>query len=993
MSEILKQSSQNIAFRVYDASEVPYYYNPDTEEKTDRSASVFHGSGTTLKLYDNPAFWGPIRPMGLEVYFKRNKHDYLGFGPFDGSITFKLCNTPERTSGVYFKITRTNDDSLLFHNTGNYYDNQFIFGEAAEGYSETLIHPQNWYSGTPAIVVTGGNGTEPAFYDHSLTCAENFTERTLLEFGVIGQEPIKRDISLIRGAYWLRLGVFQEPEISGQTTAYSCLSMVTDTEHLELLVQPGISFCNSETKIPTTYGEMTTTTTKDQLRRVLVSSFASRYTVFFNSGEIGRKANQDVFLRENGLSDGYSETTSYNPNTFRHKSIVHPDKPPYASDLRHANTDCSELHGNWLTVGPPTKDSRQVHQHGTSGCKTLGYASHTPSFDTERTSLTVKIDLDARATFSMAGLDLNEPQKLIGDENSTLIDADGTFTPESNKVNTYIVHDPCTEITINQPDDPSDWSFVSVQLEIINPKTTEITRTVKFNEPQEEIELGPSRLFLIFDPTVEKWISQLSEPFFYIGVHSMMPIAYRLGEVECSNFIDGTQLAPYGFYGKQQGEELENRTKITFPVWQAFQRYPLTVDYIHGINISSYRSRPTSWWRPVDVVWTGANYYPHQLEVNPIERTYSLESWWNLVAEESAKYMDGRENFSFGTYFEAGTKTLTWENEVEYPEGTVVDLNYQNWHPTAPFQDDFADFNVSPTHTYGWKEHVVTESVSQWWHFTPLYDIEEGEYPNNPENDGDKSTVMLSGNLDVENEGGESWQNSFVSAERLRLDGVLQFTRRRDADSFKRYGISAAKKSWSEEEVVQCSETNPWDGQGFVARTVGISYEGLGYFQKTPWDNFSGLEASIAASGLKVGGFNAVDAELDAAFTQIPYTDASQSVASDVGSVVIRRYLSSWRVRVYFSQEKSEQLKNGQAVTIPCKVFRTEDDDFLYEGWRVSGVGNPTQDVVLITTLPGGLPNLNNFSNHLGSDGKRLAETNEYPEDFFDGCQMTFTLS
>lgn len=995
MSEILTQSNQRIVFRLDGES--------NTESQTDYAASVFHGSGSTYKLYDNPAFWGPIKPMGIEVFFRTS---WLGTEPFEGDVEFRLCNRPDRSEGVFFKIRRILNEAP----GGAYHNLHASYPPPANGYANTW-QADGWYGHTPEIVLSGGEFTEPLDHGHAVSCSSNNTERTLLEYGIIGQTPQIRDISLLRGAYWIRMGVFQEPEISGQKQAYSSLQIVTDTEHLELLELPTFTFCNSETKIPSTYGEMRFTASIDHIKESLLGySYANRYTVGFDSGEVGRKPDKDVYLRQNGYADN---STNWNPATFRHNW---PTNDPYATDARHANADCGELHGNWLTIGAAKRDSRQSHQHGSSGCKTTGQPTHTPSFEAEKTKLKVSLNLNTKNTFLnwnqyFVG-DLNAQGVIHADESSEIINQDKDISPLPEEVNTYIVHEPCKTLTIKDLVDKDKWSIVYIHFQALEPQQYPyLPTTVSVNYGSGVAEITnrsyETQLMLVWDPTVEKW----SPTDFATNILYAAPIAYRLDEFECENTMGGEQLAPYGFYGTKDGEELEDDTRISFPVWRPYQGYGS--EYFSRVSEFNYEARDTSWVRATEVVAIGTqftgepNFFTYTIETQAITRSMSFDSLFASVVDAAEEYMDGTSVFSeLSAPVINGTFTQEWSVRTIYPEG--YEGTADSWHP-EPNQPE-PERRVFAYHSYGWREHTVTERVSQWWQLTTQYDVDEGQYPINADENGDQSGSMLSGNLDVEKEGGEAWPNYQASEERLRLDGVLQFTVRRYRDNFKRYGISAATKSWSDDRVTICSATSPatrvYDLNAeppvegayprpaagslanphyywFINRPYTISREAILYWPETPW-NSSPAEISDNTTILMT------DAEREAGYTKLDSV-TTQAFCEDITEpVTVQRTFVSFRVRAYLSKEESDRLKNGEEVELDCKVWRGTDE---YTGGR-NNVFSPNLNKALFAYGSSGGNEYNkNFAFRLGSDGFSFENPSGVGDQALDGCKIILSMT
>lgn len=1015
MSEILTIASQRVGFR--------WDYPASDSSDTDYSPSVFYKSGGIWTLYDNPAFWGPVKPMGLDIMFRPN---WLGTERLEGYVEFRLYNTPERTDGVFFKIKRTlvSEFDFLKRNVIEY--NNFVLS-----YGEDSDRTYPWYAGTPLIVKSGGVYTEPSNLPHPLSPSVLGSEQTVVEFGVIGQAPQIRDISLLRGVYWMRLSVLQEPEIDEDKDSFAALQMVTDTEHLELITEPGFSFCNEVSKLPATYGEMRSDIPEDDLRAALDLGFAYRNTVYYDTGEIGRKTNTDVYLRHLPFSDA---GTILNPTNFRHQ---HPTYDPYPSDERSPNSDCSELHGNWLTFGPATLDSRQTHQHATSGCPTFGEPSHTPSFDVEKTSLSVELDWTFETIFNAHGnLWSSVPNTdYLADENVELIEDDTTIVP-SSELQTYIVRKPTNTVIVNDPEDKTKFYFLNFHFEDLEQTGTYVERTVNISVGGGEAPLQIvidnlylARTMVIYDPIREGWRSwNLVGDF----LRDVEPVGYKLPKFTCGNKMpadegeEGEQLAPYCFAGTLEGEEdLENKTVIRYPRWARANYGPGGGGYDppQYFSANNYYKRPTTYYRPtlIEVICnTGGNIcmfvdITGQFSVDDILYETSLEEMWQEFHDESEVFVDGTSwwlpPYGIGTsYYQENDRilhiqTATFEGAAAAQTTTGVSQAVLDQWNLQPVTSEFAE--ISPFHSYSWRESVAQEKVSMWWLITPQYEFSEAPYPNDPEPNEDGEILfqktMLSGNLDVKNEGGDYWKNNIAGNEKLRLDGVMQFTRRRDADNFKRWGNAASVARWTQKESRHAALEQPprsfnpgSDGdppvEGAYEAIVGtlagpdssrywakpsepeVSYETIRWWAETPWG--SEPKSSVVDYG---------EEERQAPRTRL-YIEPRQDDVENL-SAELHRSIVSMRIRVYFSAEQSENLKSGEQVRLPMKRYEHVDeyktDETRRENWQ------PTEDVVLCRSL------INEqtercFRSRLGSDSETLTVWSDV--DAFEGSYMVFSL-
>lgn len=1019
MSEILTIASQQAFFS---------WASGEWEEKTiDLKPSVFHSTGgNNYNCYDNPAFWGPVKPMGLEVFIKPWPK---GTDVFEGSVTFNLCNTPSRAEGVYFKFTRVKLPELPLS-----YRNYADYSTLSAAYQAYGTDP--WYSAAPKVVLSGTEADEPDEIPHPESPSRLNTERTFIEFGVIGQTPKVRDVSLLRGAYWLRLSVFQEPEIEGYKPSFACLSMVTDTEHLELTETLSFSYCNDESKLPASYCSMSHDCTEELLK--LAIPYANRYTVYYDTGETGRKSGEDVYLRHSGISDGNS---NFNPTNFRHQP---PDYEPYASDVRSPNSNCSELHGNWLTYGAATLDSRQTHQQAAAGSKTSGGESHTPSFDSSQTTLSVTLKWDTKATFlpnnQYPDYDIDhggyyaQEHAAVANEDSTVIASESfEIYPISDEVNTYVVHRPCKTINVNDPADTEKWTFVSITFQETSPaendpwwEAYEVTVTYSGDSAVVDDEYK-HRVHLVFDPTVEKWVR-------WDWVLNA-PVGFKLGEFECKNF-NGTdetrkeQLAPFGFFGTKDGDELEDKTRLKFPFWSKAWNstyWPYTPGasnsnlVLGGIN---YFTRPLAWWRPTKrgVISDGSGFYvvfpPVATEIQPITYSHSIDDFYNACKVAVEPFFTGEKTAysSVGPETPQIIETQEWETVCEYPEGFEGNAQSDGFHPDGQQPSPHTISNLYAWHSYSRMINVVQERVSMWWLFTPQYEFTKGSYQNSPpepeegEEEKDKSFTMLSGNLDVESEGGTAWKNEVANEGLLRLDGIMQFTRRRYEKDFKRHGIAGARRSYSKEQEYEVATTDPLtqafsyepdtDEQYKVA--VGsidsgrryywakrekhqIPYESFVYWAAAPWESSPDGKYLKQRYRSMAVLFDTEEAEVDwEEFTTDPTQDGVDELET-----IIQRTLSTIRVRAYFSAASIGKLKGGEEVTLPCKLYEFSDE---WKDSRATGLlFEPDEDYVFLRPY-NGVSTEANFRSRLGSDSVTLTPYNDIP-DLYDGCKITFRLS
>ena len=1019
MSEILTIASQQAFFS---------WASGEWEEKTiDLKPSVFHSTGgNSYNCYDNPAFWGPVKPMGLEVFIKPWPK---GTDVFEGSVTFNLCNTPSRDEGVYFKFTRVKlpGSPLSYRNNADY-------STLSAAYQAYGTDP--WYSATPKVVLSGTEADEPDDIPHPESPSRLNTERTFIEFGVIGQTPKVRDVSLLRGAYWLRLSVFQEPEIDGGKPSFACLSMVTDTEHLELIEPLSFSYCNDESKLPASYCSMTHDCTEELLK--LAIPFANRYTVYYDTEEAGRKSGEDVYLRHNGISDGES---NFNPTNFRHRS---PDYEPYATDTRSPNSDCGELHGNWLTYGAATLDSRQTHQHAAAGSKTSGTESHTPSFDSSKMKLSVKLKWDTKATFltnnqypdysgEYTGYDSRGGGQVTGNEDSTVIDSElFQITPIPDQTNTYILQRPCKNITLQNPADTEKWTFVAFSFQETSPLETipfeRYVVNITYTDGSEEVDNQySSRAHFIFDPTVQRYVRW--------DWTLNAPVCLNLGEFECENF-NGTdenrreQLAPFGFFGTKDGDELEDDTRLKFPLWSTAWNgsyWPYSPGASNNTSVlggANYFTRPLAWWRPTKrgIVSDGSGFFvvfpPVATETQAITYSISIEDFYNACKAAVDPFFTGEETAfsSVGPQIPQIIQTQEWQTTCEYPEGFESAPDQDGFHPSQPSPSPYTISGLYAWHSYSRNVNVVLERVSMWWLFTPQYEFSKVDYPNQPpepeagEEEKDKSFTMLSGNLDVESEGGTAWKNEVAEEGLMRLDGIMQFTRRRYEKDFKRHGIAGARRSYSKEQKYEVATTDPptaafsyepdTDEQYKVA--VGsinsgrryywakrekhqIPYESFVYWAAAPWE-------STPDDKYAKQRFRSMAVLFDAEEAEVPWeeitTEPTQEGVEQLETIT-ERTLSTIRVRVYFSAESTATLKAGGEVTLPCKLYEFSDE---WKDSRATGLSfEPDEDYVFLRPY-NGVSTEGNFRGRLGSDSVRLTPYNDIP-DLYDGCEITFRLS
>lgn len=993
MSEILTIASQPITFR--------WDYPASTTNTTDFAPSVFYKNDGRWTLYDNPAFWGPVKPMGLDIMFRPS---FFGTQPLQGYVEFRLCNTPARTSGVFVRITRFVGNQFVFM------DSRWnLYGPTVNEYATSSI----WYTKVPKIVRSGGSFTPPGAMPHPVSPSRFGSERTLLEFGVIGGSTQIRDISLLRGVYWIRLSVLQEPEIDGQKTSYAALQMVTDTEHVELITQPGMTFCNDDSKLPATYGEMRSDILEDSLRSAMSNGFAYRNTVYYNTGNVGRLKNQNIYLRHDARADGSS---NQNPTNFRHRS---PTFDPYASDVRSPNSNCSEFHGNWLTYGAATLDSRQTHQRASSGCPTEGTPSHTPCFENEKTNLAVTLNWTNEAAFNnhlSIGKGSHPSQQgffFDGDESATVVeDAEYTIIP-SQAVQSFVIHEPCQKVIVSNPLDNTQTYFVLLTIEDLRPTSPYIRREIRI-EYDDQVRVteyfSGRRVYLLWDRAKQSWQYETLNP-----LEQYSPIGYNIGTFICNNTLGGYQLAPYCFAGVQSGAEFENQTRFSYPRWQpATGTSGIYSPYYHEFTENNYFRRAITYFRP-DKVERISNPNGNLFQNVPIWNKFSiLDMNWDKSLEEmfaelavsSTNFQNGLESLPFNSKLEVFHTSDPDQGEPIISDTLPQDVldTYRTPPGTGPFA------NIVPHHSYGWKDNVVQEKVSMWWLFTPQYQISSAPYNNVPEND----TTMLSGNLDVANEGGDDWPNYIADNDTLRLDGIMQFTRRRYRDNFKRYGLAASIARYAEPgsighvigsvfdppQIFRLANAGDQPFEGAFLKPIGsidagqgyywaagseheIQYETLRWWRTAPWNN----EPQGVATRYGYPRVDFGEIEEQAPRTTI-YATPPQTGLENL-SYTTNRTISSFRVRVYFSAANTAKLRQGEAVTLPMKRYRLDDETT----GRIPSLGwNPREDVILCRSLLGtNHTTASAFGSRLGSDSLLLPNHNDV--DYFEGSTMTFQLS
>lgn len=154
------------------------------------TATALPNSSTTIHVYDDPAVFCQARPMAIGLTLPiAEQYGMGGYGgaiiPTVGELTIKVCNTPERNSGVYAKLTQRIIGAFALPTTeeGDYtvYQSRRSSGTYS-GLPANLPLEEFWpLLDSRRFVFMYGPGY--AMY---------VTQAIELEYGIIGSSPIRK---------------------------------------------------------------------------------------------------------------------------------------------------------------------------------------------------------------------------------------------------------------------------------------------------------------------------------------------------------------------------------------------------------------------------------------------------------------------------------------------------------------------------------------------------------------------------------------------------------------------------------------------------------------------------------------------------------------------------------------------------------------------------------------------------------------------------------
>lgn len=362
------------------------FFSSYSAKNMDEKPSMFGPPANGVyNLYDNPAWWGSVRPMGLEVILGPLVDYWRG-----GSMEFRLCPTPERDSGVFFRITanlakppwwRDYDDTNYIPSPDWHYQSPF---------ENTWAPPFSYGYILPVF------SAPPQHLPVVPRAMQGYME-LLVEFGNIGGVTQKRNLSLDAKSRRIQLGVFEEDGV-GNDGPYCYFGSVNSDSHLELWATPTVSYRDPEGELVRSFVQLITTPATDHYdgsrlgNRSYTQDFTNlwgywgpglgvrmvrRYCVRYKRDPGYRLPGREVLI-----APPYPDSGLYYPESI--------DRAP-TDDARSPHQTCKTWH--IPTLGQSSYTDRETHHQFSAGIPVGGEAKHWPHAETERNALEYKIDI------------------------------------------------------------------------------------------------------------------------------------------------------------------------------------------------------------------------------------------------------------------------------------------------------------------------------------------------------------------------------------------------------------------------------------------------------------------------------------------------------------------------------------------------------------------------------------------------------------------------
>lgn len=738
----------------------------------ERRSVLYPVAAGVWNLYDNPAWWGSVRPMGLEVWCSP-----IGVG----YIEFQLCPTAMRDSGVFFRleVTEVSDAPAVVLESAMRTEqhingvptlvNRAIYDPLwsrtnipsqamhADGYSHgTGQLAFNWTSRAQHGVVKPGfgvvanaasiaTGTE---YD-VFGIQRVYGMQAILTYGVMGGAVFTRDVSLLPGAFRFRFGVYQEdgPD-AGSPLSY--LGSVATDHHLELFQPPSVVYQDQATLLANSYGRMLGDGD-------LVSGISSiwRWTVRYSREHQGRIPEKNVLLWP-------GRVVQYEALPSLQRSA--PD------DARSPDQTAAVWH--LPVLGLPAGDDlltdRESHHHLSAGIPAIsGVSSHTPDSDTERSSLEVTIetsDIDWWSRYGMfAAYDgLSGHGEPIGRSHLSVEvkhepdgDAEQSLPPPNSVLTHYVFSDyPLREsertyaLPPPQGQGETDPAWIVVLTRVGESETPGHWGSVATYAPK--ILLPGGLVYTLDERQVEVafvWDRELMD---YVELQQLtsnsaslgFPIIHHLDRDThvLQNTNNGTQLAPGGFYLSLGQDHFQGKTPLR--IGQGNSNYRIRTSQFNSSCVLT--EHIVNWVRTGSVITLNNILLPTSYEVIDAVITPTLDDVAQLVADEVNKWYTGQkttEAFSLSVPYvfdyNWGTSNFTAINlsnlkenrangRLHYEKLPTGEQYISGWsHDPEPYSQEWpiefslADIEAGPYTHNSWVEELRTESAQLVFQIVP----------------------------------------------------------------------------------------------------------------------------------------------------------------------------------------------------------------------------------------------------------------------------------
>lgn len=912
-------------------------------------------------LYDNPAWWGSVRPMGLEVWCS-----IAG----DGYIEFQLCPTAMRDSGVFFRLEVAGGSDApaavvlesAMRNVQNIngvptsvnraiYDPSWSGLIQADGYSHgTGQLAFNWTSRAQHGVVKPGFGVV-ANYTSIATGTEYdvlgvqrvYGRQAILTYGVMGGKFFTRDVSLLPGAFRFRFGVYQEdgPD-AGPPLSY--LGSVATDHHLELFQQPSVVYQDQATLLANSYGRMLGDGD-------LVSGISSiwRWTVRYSREHQGRIPDKNVLLWP-------GRVVQYKALPSLQRSA--PD------DARSPDQTAAVWH--LPVLGLPTDDDlltdRESHHHLSAGIPAIsGVPSHTPDSDTERSSLEVTIetsDIDWWSRYGMfAAYDgLSGHGEPIGRSHLSVEvkhepggGAEQSLPPPNSVLTHYVFSDyPLreSERTYSLPPPQGQGETDPAWIVVLTRVGSVGTYPPKILLPGGlvyTLGVGQVEVAFVWDRVSMGYVQlqQLDGNSASLG----FPIIHHLGRDKhvLQHTNNGTQLAPGGFYLSLDQNHFQGKTPLR--IGQGNSNYRIRTSQINSSFVLT--EHPVNWVRTGSVVVLNNILLPTSYEVIDAVITPTLDDVAQLVADEVNKWYTGQKtteafslsapsdfNYNWGTsnFTELNVSDLK-ENRangrLHYGKLPTGDQYISGWsHDPEPYSQEWtikfslADIEAGPYTHNSWVEELRTESAQLMFQIVPnsfrsysettrvdtsrsatalsFFPVAEFDWASSGQ--GAYHDEDLSGQLDLRVSGGTPQKGMCVTApERIAIRGLIRVTAVSKATDFKKTGIGIAIGT---KHVVTPRYVYDQDTVGSLVE-FQLTTRSLVAWPIAPGDNEGYIPGSVADQ------FDSVEL--------VSWNQTNQSqVAGQEGEV--RKHTKTIPISCLLSADESEKLRNGEEVSLPLRT-------------------------------------------------------------------------